>query len=132
MQTLILGIVIAMICGAAGFWLRVNTKLTVVEVSALLALVAGLILPRIFSEGNLFAAICTAVSYATMCSKDRINSYIEMISVSAICAMILYFGQDVLTGVGGRLGTSAAVSVLLFLTLKSLFTLKSTKMVAKS
>jgi len=41
--TLLLGIVIALVCGAAGFWLRQHTKLSVVEVSALLALVAGLI-----------------------------------------------------------------------------------------
>ena len=118
MVTLLLGIVIALICGAAGFWLRQQTKLTVVEVSALLALVAGLILPRLFTDGGLFALICTTVSYATMCSGKRIANYMDMLVTSLICALIVYFGQSVLVGVGGRLGTSAAISVLLFVLIK--------------
>lgn len=125
MQTLLLALIIAVVWGAAGFWLRQKTTLTVVEVSALLALVAGLILPRLFREGALFAAICTAVSYAAMCSAERIETYLEMMAVSAICALLLFGGQNVLVGVGGRLGTSAAVSVLLFLLIKTKFGLDS-------
>lgn len=121
MLTLLLGIVIALVCGAAGFWLRQHTKLSVVEVSALLALVAGLILPRIFTAGGLFALICTAVSYAAMCSNKRIKSYLDMLTVSFVCALIIYFGQNVLVGVGGRLGTSAALSVLIFVLISEQF-----------
>lgn len=120
MATLSLAILIGMICGACGFWLRQHTKLTVVEVSALLALTAGLILPRVFEEGALFATICTAISYATMCSPQRISSYGQMVVISAICVLLNYYAQGVLVGMGGRLGTSAATSVLIFCLGKSL------------
>lgn len=132
MSTLFLGILIAMIWGAAGFWLRQHTKLTLVEVSALLALTAGLILPRIFVDGGFFALVCTAVSYAAMCSDERMCSYGEMLVVSIFCALILYFGQNILVGVGGRLGTSAAVAVLLLVLIKSLFRLGSAKVNVES
>lgn len=115
MQTIILSILLAILCGVAGLWLRKNTSLTVVELSALLALVAGLVLPRIFSEGAFFALVCTAVSYTAMSSSERVMGYGEMLIVSVICALILNLGQNVLVGVGGRLGTAAAVSVLVFL-----------------
>ncbi|MGB3958037.1 MAG: hypothetical protein WBM05_08300 [Limnochordia bacterium] len=117
-MTLLLNIVIALVCGAAGFWLRQNTKLSVVEVSAILALTAGLVLPPLLQEGALFALTCTAVSYAAMCSSERCCSYREMLIISAICSLVIYFGQSVLVGIGGRLGTSAAVSVLLCLLAK--------------
>ncbi|NMB00598.1 MAG: hypothetical protein GX971_03620 [Firmicutes bacterium] len=127
MSTLLLSIIFALLCGTAGFWLRQNTKLSVVEVSALLALVAGLVLPRLFTEGALFALVCTAVSYATMCNSKRVCNYLEMLIVSGICALVVFFGQNVLVGVGGRLGTSAAISVLIFVLAKSLFSLGDNK-----
>lgn len=119
MNTLFLAIIIGMTCGAMGFWLRQHTKLTVVEVSALLAVAAGLILPPLFQEGNLFAAICTAVSYIAMSSSQRIGSYRHMLLASALCAGLNYFGQNVLVGIGGRLGTSAALSILIISQLES-------------
>lgn len=132
MNTLLLSLVISLLCGGAGFWLRQKTKLTVVEVSALLTLTAGLVLPRLFSEGNLFAITCTAVSYATMCNEKRAGRYLDILPISAVCALVIYFGQTILVGVGGRLGTSAAVSVLLFVVAKNFFSPGSVKSVAKS
>ncbi|NLM41140.1 MAG: hypothetical protein GX199_02390 [Firmicutes bacterium] len=120
MQTLLANILLALVWGAAGFWLRRNTKLTVVEVSALLALTAGLVLPGLFASGGLFALTCTAVSYAAMCSLERCCSYKEILTISALCAVIIYAGQGILVGIGGRLGTSAAVAVLLYSGGKSL------------
>lgn len=132
MPTLLLNIIIALLWGAAGFWLRQNTKLSVVEVSALLALTAGLVLPPLFSEGTLLALTCTAVSYAAMCSSDRCCSYRDMLFISFLCSLVIYFGQGVLVGIGGRLGTSAAVSVLLCLVIKNLLHLDGSKEVVKN
>ncbi len=114
MATFALNLFLGLICGAAGFWLRKHTKLSVVEVSSLLALTAGLVLPRLFSGGDLFALTCTAVSYAVMCSRERCCSYREILAISALCALVIFGGQGVLVGIGGRLGTSAALSVLLY------------------
>lgn len=103
-----------MFWGVLGFWLRHNTKLSVVEVSAGLTLAAGLLLPSLLQEGWIVASICTCVSYATMSSAKRITTYPEIMMVSALCALVVYYGQNMLVGVGGRLGTFAALSVLLF------------------
>ena len=51
MPTLLLNIIIAL-CGVLLVWLRQNTKLSVVEVSALLALTAGLVLPHWLVKGH--------------------------------------------------------------------------------
>lgn len=132
MLTMALNMLIALVCGVAGFWLRQNTKLTVTEMSALLALTAGLVLPRIFAEGALFALTCTAVSYAAMCSSERCCSYRQILIISAICSLVIYLGQSVLVGVGGRLGTSAAVSVLLCTLARNLLNLDKTQTAAES
>ncbi len=133
LQALLITIAIAALWGFGGFWLRQHTQLTVVEVSALLALVAGIALPWIFPATGVFlATVCTAVSYAAMCSDARAGSYGDMVIISIICGIINYFGQSILAGVGGRLGTSAAISVLLYLTIKKVFTSGSSKGAAKA
>lgn len=133
LQPLLITVGIAALWGFGGFWLRQHTQLTVVEVSALLALVAGIALPWIFpSMGVFLATVCTAVSYVAMCSDVRAGCYGDMITISIICGLINYFGQSILTGVGGRLGTSAAISVLLYLAIKKLFTSGSSKEAAKA
>ncbi|NMA61662.1 MAG: hypothetical protein GX956_07260 [Firmicutes bacterium] len=116
--TLFVALLVGTATGLVGFWLRQNTKLSSVEVSAWLTLVAGLTLPLLSSEGFLLALICTSVSYVVMSSKQRISSFKEMIVVSVICVLVVYYGQNLLVGVGGRLGTFAALSVLLFASLK--------------
>ena len=50
-----------------------------------------------------------------MCSSERCSSYREMLIISAISSLVIYIGQSVLVGIGGRLGTSAAVCVLICL-----------------
>lgn len=119
MISMLLGLVLGMACGLVGYWLRQNTKLSIVEVSAWLTLGAGLILPRLFNDGWLFALICTAISYAVMSSADRISNYWEILIISGLCTLVVFLGQNVLVGVGGRLGTFAALSVLSFNILKT-------------
>lgn len=132
METLVLSMMLALICGAVGYWLRQNTTLSVVEVSALLSLTAGLVLPPLFREGSLFAITCTAVSYATMCNDKRVCNYREMLIVSGICAVVVYLGKSILVGVGGRLGTSAAISVLIYVLIRNFFSPDANQSVVKS
>lgn len=118
-MALVLGVGLGLLWGGGGYLLRQKTKLSVVQVSALLALAAGLILPRLFQDGYLFSLICTAVSYLVMSSRDRLGSLGVTLLGSGLCAFIVFFGQNILVGVGGRLGTSAAASVLVVVLLKS-------------
>ncbi len=118
-MTLLLGIILGLLWGFASYVLRQRTKLTVVQVSASLTLVAGLLLPRLGGDGWLFATLCTAVSYATMSSVERCERLWETLLVSGLCSLIVIFGQNVLVGIGGRLGTFAAIAVLIFILLKT-------------
>lgn len=114
-MVLFLGIVLGLLTGFLGHTLRERTNLSGVAVSAWLTLVAALLLPRVFAEGHFFAIICTAVSYVTMSSADRLEKMWETLTVSGICAIVVFFGQGILVGIGGRLGTLAALSVFVFL-----------------
>lgn len=111
---LLTGISLALLWGLMGSVLRHKTKLSSVAVSALLTLLAALVLPKLFVNGHLFALICTAVSYVTMSSTERLAKVWETLTVSVFCALAVYFGQNLLVGIGGRLGTFAALSVLFF------------------
>lgn len=113
-MSVFLGVGLGLLWGFAGRTLRQKTKLSMVAVSASLTLIAALALPRLFHDGYLYALICTAVSYVTMSSAQRLERLWETLTVSCICALVVYFGQDILLGIGGRLGTFAAVSVLIF------------------
>ena len=111
---LLTGISLALLWGLVGSVLRHKTKLSSVAISALLTLLAALVLPRLFVNGHLFALICTAVSYVTMSSTERLAKVWETLTVSVFCALAVYFGQNLLVRIGGRLGTFAALSVLFF------------------
>lgn len=117
-MALIGGLIVGVITGLIGFWLRHQTKMTIVEVSAWLTLSGGIILPRLHSEGYLWALICTCVSYAVMSDEERIANYKEASIVSLICAFVVYYGQNLLVGIGGRLGSIAALSVVFLAILK--------------
>ena len=113
-MSLFMGIGLGLLWGFIGHVLRKKTKLSLVAVSSWLTLVAALVFPRVFLNGYLYALICTAVSYVTMSSAHRLEKLWETLIVSGICALLVFFGQNVLVGIGGRLGTFAALSVLIF------------------
>ncbi len=113
-MSFIVGLGLGLLWGFLGHMLRQKTKLSVVAVSSLLTLVAALVWPQVFADGYVYALICTAVSYVMMSSSHRLAKLWETLLVSGICALVVFLGQDVLVGVGGRLGTLAALSVLIF------------------
>jgi len=104
--------------GLAGFAARKVLNFTSVQASAAIALIAGLVLPRLFNDGSFLAAVCTCVSYAVMSSEEVIHTPLQMAAVSCLCTGIAVFGRDALVGVGGRLGSMAAMAVLAFLGLR--------------
>jgi len=113
-MSFVIGVSLGLLWGFLGHTLRQKSSLSVVAVSASLTLAAALLWPRVFSDGYLYATICTAVSYVSMSSTDRLGKLWETLVVSGICSVVVFFGQDVLVGIGGRLGTFAALSVLVF------------------
>lgn len=106
--------------GLLGSWLRSNTSLSSVGVSSVLTLGAGIILPWISSQGYVMALVCTSVSYVVMSDQKRLTNQSDLIMTSSICSLLVYYGQNLLVGVGGRLGTFAAISVIVTGILKKL------------
>lgn len=119
MLSLLIALVLGVSWGLTSYLLRERTGLSAVTISAGLTLVAGLVLPFIFTEGTLFALCCTAVSYASMSNQKRIANWQGTIVVSLFCTGFVYFGQNVLVGVGGRLGSMAALAVLVWLVIQN-------------
>ena len=112
---LFLSIVCAVVAGLLGFAGRKYWRLTSIQASAATALLAGIVLPLLHVEGDFLAATCTAVSYAAMVSESIVNKPLQMVAISCLTAVIVYLGQDALVGVGGRLGTYAALGIMAFL-----------------
>mgnify|MGYP000908391076 CR=1 FL=1 len=93
---------------AARKWLRWSS----VQASAAVALAAGLLLPPLHREGAYLAAVCACASYAAMSGWDILPGSPGVAACSALCGLLMYAARDCLPGVGGRLGTCAAVAVL--------------------
>lgn len=89
--------------------------------SAVVTLISGLLLPNIFKDGNTLAIVATTVSYAAMVSTDKFPKIYEMIAVGIIAGTVFIFAENVFVGVGGRLGTIAAISGLSWFGLKEIF-----------
>lgn len=100
------------------YYISIELKKGAVFASAIVTLTAGLLLPRMFMEGSILAAVATCSSYAGMVSKDKFKSSKDMIYVGFICSLIFIVTIDAYVGVGGRLGTIAAISGFSFLGMK--------------
>lgn len=79
--------------------------------SSVIALLAGIILPILFPEiGGKLAASAACASYAGMAATKLIPSTLEMSLISALSGIMLLIANNAYIGVGGRLGTIAALS----------------------
>lgn len=89
--------------------------------SAVVTLISGILFPSLLpEEGMLLATVATAGSYAAMVSKEKFSKIVDMIFVGVLCGIIFMLTQDVFVGVGGRLGSIAAISCFSWLGLKKI------------
>lgn len=87
--------------------------------SAVVTLLSGILLPSLLpEEGMLLATVATAGSYAAMVSKEKFPRLVDMIFVGVLCGIVFILTQEVFVGVGGRLGSIAAISCFSWLGLK--------------
>lgn len=112
-------IIIAVLATCLTYFICFNLDKGPVLASAIVTLVSGILLPYIFSDGgSLLAAVATCGSYAAMVSKSKFPRLIDMIFVGIICGTVFALTQDVFVGVGGRLGSIAAISGLSWIGVK--------------
>lgn len=114
-------IIVAIASACITYFLNIHLNKGPVLASAIVTLIAGLLLPSIFKEGATLALVATTVSYAAMVSTDRFPNIYEMIFVGMIASVIFIFAEDVFIGIGGKLGSIAAISGLSWFGIKQLF-----------
>ena len=111
---MVLLLVICVLAGTATYYLNHISKRGPVLASSLVALSAGVLLPAFFPQnGYTLALAATCVSYAAMAAKSRIGNLQEMFVCSVLVAVLFSLSTNSLVGVGGRLGTIAAITVVI-------------------
>ena len=110
METLLI-ILVSIVSGALTFLISNNLKKGPVFGSAVVTLVSGIFLPHFLGEfGTSLMVVAACSSYAGMVAVKNIPNIWEMIVVSTITAILFILASSAYLGVGGRLGTIAALS----------------------
>ncbi len=79
--------------------------------SAVVVLCSGLLFPPLFGAlGTRIALAATTASYAGMVSAVNCRGPLEMTGISALAGLLFLASESVYPGVGGRLGTMAAIA----------------------
>lgn len=109
---LICGIVAAVVT----YYLNNNRKQGPVLASALVGLVAGVILPKVpglpEGVGQTLAVVAICASFAGMSNTKRMPSWIPMAVVGLSAALVFMFASPFIGGTGGKLGTMAFGSTM--------------------
>lgn len=92
--------------------------------SAIITLVAGLMLPYFFPAiGTEMALAAACASYAGMISIENALNLIEMSVISLMTGILFLAASQAFPGIGGRLGAMAAISCFAWLGFKKVFKL---------
>lgn len=92
--------------------------------SAIITLAAGLVLPHFFPEnGVLLATAAACASYAGMISVENALNIFEMGIISLMTGILFVTASNAYLGIGGKLGTIAAISCFAWLGFKKIFTI---------
>ncbi len=111
METIMI-LLVALVAGVLTYYINHYLNKGPVFASALVALLAGLLLPKLFVYGSTLAVVATCASYAGMSAKTRITTIWEM-GIGALLSGVIFIAADkALAGHGGRLGTIAAIAVI--------------------
>lgn len=90
--------------------------------SAIITLVSGLMLPHFFPVmGSTLAIAAACSSYAGMISLENALNLLEMAVISLMTGILFIAAKTAYPGIGGRLGTIAAISCFAWLGFKKVF-----------
>lgn len=90
--------------------------------SAIITLVSGLMFPYFYPlMGDVLAAAAACASYAGMISVENALNLLEMSVISLMTGILFIASSSAYIGIGGRLGTIAAISCFAWLGFKKVF-----------
>lgn len=125
----------AIIAGVGTYFLSHKMGKGAVYGSAFTTLVAGILFTFLDYLGidSAFdlAAIAATAGYAGMVSEKHVENILQMMIVSIIVSLLFMLSKDFFVGIGGKLGTMAAVSCFAFIGCKKLVNKKQFNMVDK-
>ena len=121
MEELII-LIISIVAGVATYVVSHILKRGAVIASAIITLVSGLMLPYFFpSMGSVLATAAACASYAGMISLENALNLLEMAVISLMTGILFIAAKSAYPGIGGRLGTIAAISCFAWLGFKKVF-----------
>lgn len=115
-------LIISIGAGMATYIVSNLLKRGAVIASAIITLVSGLMLPYFFpSMGGVLATAAACSSYAGMISVENALNLLEMAIISLMTGILFIAASSAYIGIGGRLGTIAAISCFAWLGFKKVF-----------
>lgn len=104
-------VITSVVAAVATYYLNNNRKHGPVLASAVVGLVAGVILPKLpgLAEGvgSTLAVMAICASFAGMSNTKRIPSWVLMTLVGLVAGLVYMFSNPFIGGTGGKLGTIA-------------------------
>lgn len=121
MEELII-LIISVVAGVATYIVSHMLKRGAVIASAIITLVSGLMFPYFFpSMGSVLATAAACSSYAGMISLENALNLLEMAIISLMTGILFIAARSAYPGIGGRLGTIAAIACFAWLGFKKVF-----------
>ncbi|MCC5912189.1 MAG: hypothetical protein JJT76_17370 [Clostridiaceae bacterium] len=115
-------ILVSIIAALCTYYISIRLNKGAVFASATVTLVSGFIFPHFFPQiGGSLAAMATCASYAAMVSAAKFPKIEEMVVLGFINGLLFIATTSAFPGVGGRLGTIAAISGLSWLGMKKVY-----------
>ncbi|ABW19812.1 hypothetical protein [Alkaliphilus oremlandii] len=106
----------------SAYWISIHLNKGAVMGAAVVTLLSGIIFPYIHPEiGKTLAVVATTGAYAGMISKKNIPHILEMVAIGIIVGTIFLLATTTYVGVGGKLGTMAAISCFTWMGIKKIF-----------
>ncbi len=119
-QNAYLGIIIfGLIGGTLTYFLQHKYNLSPVLASGIVGLLFALVVPEIFTFGAIYAIVLFQNTFIGMASKNRISNIFEAAIASIIGSLLFIVLFPHFQGLGGKLGTTAMISVLIIYQLKN-------------
>lgn len=115
-------LIISIVAGMSTYIVSNILKRGAVIASAVITLVSGLMLPYFFpSMGAVLSTAAACSSYAGMISLENALNLLEMSIISLMTGILFIAAKSAYIGIGGRLGTIAAISCFAWLGFKKVF-----------
>lgn len=105
--------------GALTYLIQHKYNINPVLASGLIGLIFGLILPELLTYGVIYSIVLFQNSFIGMASKNRLNNIFEALFASFIGSILFIVLFPAFQGLGGKLGTTAMISVLIVYQLKN-------------